>query len=227
MLPSLLQEDDFCVRFVSAFDEVMAPVFATLDCVDAYFDPDTAPEDFVDWLAGWVGVEIDEHWDLDRRRALLHRIADLYRIRGTVEGLSTHVEMYSGVSPEILENGGCRWSQTAESPMPGSVGAHLTVRLRVPDPEAVSRRTVERIVEQSRPAHLSFTVEILNEGGRVVDSSAEADSSAGAEDGAPGAVDLPGSERVDLAPTGPDDVQPSEEEDTGGPDAAGGKEPSE
>jgi phage tail-like protein len=228
-LPSLLQEDDFCVRLTQAFDDVIAPVYATLDCVDSYFDPDLAPADFLDWLATWVGVEIDEHWDVSARRALLHRMSDLYRIRGTVEGLSTHIEMYSGVVPEILENGGSMWSQTAESPLPGSAGPHLTVRLRVADPSSVNLRTLERIVETSRPAHLTFTVEILTQAGAVADSSDAPDDADGASQGdrVPGAVDLPGSERVDLAPRGPESAEPSDEEDVEGPEASGGKEPAE
>jgi phage tail-like protein len=226
-LPSLLQEDDFCVRLTQAFDDVMAPVFATLDCVDSYLDPNLAPEDFVDWLGGWVGVEIDEHWDSSRRRPLLGRISDLYRIRGTVEGLSAHIELYAGVVPEILENGGCLWSQTAESALPGTQGAHLTVRLRVTDPSSVNRATVERIVEASRPAHLSFTVEIQSESGAVVDSTEAPPGETTGQDNVPGAVDLPGSERVDLAPSGPEPAEAPDQEDVGGGETSGGKEPAE
>ena len=68
---------------MSAFDEVLAPLFTTLDCFDSYLDPDLAPHDFVDWLASWVGVDIDETWTLERRRRLIQDAVVLYRIRGT------------------------------------------------------------------------------------------------------------------------------------------------
>ena len=68
---------------MSAFDEVLAPLFTTLDCFDSYLDPELAPVDFVDWLASWVGVDIDETWTLERRRRLIQNAAVLYRIRGT------------------------------------------------------------------------------------------------------------------------------------------------
>src|SRR4029453_7641000 len=55
-LPALFQEDEFAQRFVGALDEVLAPVFAVLDCLDAYLDPWLAPPDFVDWLADWVAL---------------------------------------------------------------------------------------------------------------------------------------------------------------------------
>ncbi|MGH9198184.1 MAG: phage tail protein, partial [Acidimicrobiia bacterium] len=60
-LPAIFQEDDFALRFVSAFDRVLAPVISTLDNVSAYLDPKIAPPDFVEWLAGWVGLALDEN----------------------------------------------------------------------------------------------------------------------------------------------------------------------
>src|SRR4051812_4883430 len=73
-LPALYQEDDrasthpnMAQRFTSAFDELLAPVFLCLDNVDAYLDPMLAPPDFVDWLAGWLGLDLDENWPLERR----------------------------------------------------------------------------------------------------------------------------------------------------------------
>src|SRR5262249_33790086 len=47
-LPAAFQEDDFCQRMMTAFDEVLAPLFTTLDCLDSYLDPRLAPDDFVD-----------------------------------------------------------------------------------------------------------------------------------------------------------------------------------
>ena len=169
-LPSLLQEDPFCDRLTRGFDSVVAPIYSALDCWDSYLDADLAPDDFIDWLASWVGVEIDEHWPLERRRRLIKEIVVLYRIRGTSAGLASHVNLYAGVTPEILENGGCLWSQEANTPLPGSADAHLTVRLRVPDPDAINRATIERIVAASRPAHLAVSVEVLTETGRVIAS---------------------------------------------------------
>ena len=225
-LPSLMQEDEFCVRLTEALDDVVAPVYSVLDCLTAYLDPDLTPTDFLDWLARWVGVEVDENWSVERRRAFLHRIVDLYRIRGTAAGLSAHVESYAGVAPEILENGGCLWSQTAGTPLPGSPDPYVTVRLTVTDPAAVSRRTVERIVESARPAHLAASVEILTGAGRVVERTDDPAAGNGSAKNAPGAVDLPGSERIDMAAPGsemPDgqDVEKGQE-----PEAPLGKEPS-
>ena len=81
-LPGLFQDDDFAQRFTSALDAVLSPVFCTLDNLEAYFDPTLAPRDFVAWLAGWVGLTLDENWPVERQRALIAEAAQLYRWRG-------------------------------------------------------------------------------------------------------------------------------------------------
>lgn len=206
-LPAALQEDEFCQRMMLAFDEVLAPIFTTLDCLETYLDPELAPPDFVDWLAGWVGIDLDETWTLERRRTLIEQAVALYRIRGTAAGLAAHINLYSGVTPEIADSGGCEWSQTADSAMPGSARPHVTVRLRVGDAASVKRTTVDRIVASSRPAHVPYDVEILV-GGKEVAAPEPVEDAAEAAADAPGAVDLPGSEHIELAPQEP----PSQEE---------------
>jgi phage tail-like protein len=200
-LPAALQEDEFCQRMMSAFDEVLAPLFTTLDCFDSYLDPDLAPYDFVDWMASWVGVDIDETWTLERRRRLIREAVLLYRTRGTAAGLAAHVQLYVGVAPEIEDSGGCGWSPTADSAMPGSPNPRLTVRLRVEDSADVRYSTVNRIVASCRPAQLPYHVEVLVHGASVHEPDEEAAPPAAAD--APGAVDLPGSERIELAPHAP------------------------
>jgi phage tail-like protein len=209
-LPSVLQEDEFCCRMVAAFDEVLAPIFNTLDCFDSYLDPALAPDDFVDWLASWVGVEIDETWTLERRRRLLMEAVDLYRVRGTANGLADHIALYAGVRPEIQDSGGCAWSQSADGALPGSPDPRVLVRLHVEDENSVRRTTVSRIVDAARPAHVPYQLEIVV-GGTAVPSVAEAPKEAAAPD-APGAVALPGSEHIELAPQGPDAVEEAEGE---------------
>ena len=99
LLPGIYQDDVFTSQFTGGLDDVLAPVFATLDCLDTYVDPWLAPEDFLEWLAGWVGVVIDEGWPLERSRAFIANIVELYRWRGTIRGLppswrSTPVAMW-------------------------------------------------------------------------------------------------------------------------------------
>lgn len=159
-LPSVYQGDDFCQRFTTVFDDVLSPVVATLDSLDAYLDPALTAEDFVAWLAGWVAVSLDESWAPARRRQLVARAVELYRSRGTAEGLVAAVELYTGVTPEVVESGGCGWSEVPDSALPGSAQPRLQVVVRTPDPSRVDARVVERIVADNKPAHLAHHVEI-------------------------------------------------------------------
>ena len=160
-LPGLLQQDSFALRFTAAFDECLAPVFYALDNLHAYLDPGLAPEDFVDWLSGWVGLALDENVPLERRRGLVARAVDLYRWRGTIRGIAEQVETLTGTAPEVVDNGGVAWSTTPHADLPGRPEPSLTVRLRVPRPDDVDVRSVEAVVEAARPAHVPATVEVL------------------------------------------------------------------
>ncbi len=53
LLPAVLQEDEFCQRMMGALDEVLAPLFTTLDCFDSYLDPGwPRPTSSTGWPAG-------------------------------------------------------------------------------------------------------------------------------------------------------------------------------
>jgi phage tail-like protein len=160
-LPGLFQEDDFAQRFTSALDAVLAPVFCTLDNLEAYFDPRLAPRDFVVWLAAWVGLTLDENWPVERQRALIADAAQLYRWQGTARGLAAHVALYTGAEPEVVDSGGCTWSATPGGSLPGTAEPRVTVRVRVPDPSTVDRRRIDAIVATAKPAHVIHEIEVL------------------------------------------------------------------
>lgn len=160
-LPALYQADPFAQRLSAGFDDCLAPVLATLDCLDCYLDPDLAPPDFVDWLALWVGLELEQLWTTEQRRRLVAEAVGLYRIRGTAAGLAGEVGLATGVIPEIEETGGCAWSASAGAALPGRLVPELVVRLRVADPAAVDAGLVERIVAAAKPAHVTHRVEVV------------------------------------------------------------------
>ena len=163
-LPALYLDDDFAQRYTSAFDDVLAPVFATLDSLASYLDPRLAPEDFVDWLAGWVALSLDENWSLERRRELVARAVDLHRWRGTARGLAEHLELVTGGEVEIRDSGGCAWSATSGGPLPGDDSGVLHVLVQVPDPGEVDPARLEALIAEVKPAHLTHTVEIVASG---------------------------------------------------------------
>lgn len=164
-LPAVYQDDDFAQRFLGALDEVLAPVFNTLDNFDAYLDPRLTPDDFLSWLAGWVGIALDEGWDEDRRRAIVGRAAELYRMRGTAIGLAGQVEIQTGGQVEIVENGATGWSVDPGGELPGSSEPLVVVRVTVPDPKAIDTQRLDTLVATAKPAHVMHRIEIVKGGG--------------------------------------------------------------
>jgi phage tail-like protein len=160
-LPGVLQDDEFTQRFVGAFDEGYAPILATLDSLFCYFDPRLAPADFVDYLAGWVGVELDDSWDLDQRRAIVAEAALVHRRRGTTRGITEALSMGLGAEVDVQDSGGCTWSQTPGGTIPGAPPAQVAARIVVADRDAVDRRRVDALFEATKPAHVahSFVIE--------------------------------------------------------------------
>jgi phage tail-like protein len=161
-LPGLLQEDAFVQRLVAGLDDVLAPILLSLDNLDAYLDPATAPPDFLEWLGEWVGIAFDENWPLDQQRALVAGAVDLFHWRGTVRGLSAHVALYTGVEPDIEETGGCSWSPNPNSDLPGHAEPSLIIRVQLSNRNDVDVSRLNRIVSASKPAHIPHRVEILD-----------------------------------------------------------------
>jgi phage tail-like protein len=160
MLPAVYQEDPFTDRFVAGFDDVLAPVLATLDCLVSYFDPLLAPADFLSWLAGWVGISLEEGWPLARRRAVVATAVEMYRMRGTVAGLRANLEVLTGGQVEIADSGAVAWSRSPSAEMPGSPAPRLAVRIRVPDPSTVPMDLVDSTVAAAKPAHVVHRAEV-------------------------------------------------------------------
>lgn len=159
-MPSVYTDDDFTQRFTQALDEVIAPVFTVLDCFAAYLDPRLAPADFVDWLAQWVALDLDESWTAAQRRELVARAVRLHRFRGTRRGLAEHVWLLTGGRVDIADSGGIAVSPRPSGPIPGSSPAHVLIRIRVADPDAVDRARITAAVRRMVPAHVATTIEV-------------------------------------------------------------------
>ena len=191
-LPALYQEDEFAQRWTSGLDDVLAPIFSSLDNFEAYLDPGLAPADFLDWLATWMGLVADETWPVERRRAFVSSASELYRMRGTARGLAAHVQILSGGEVEIVEHGGSAWSAKNGADLPGSTGFDVTVRVRIADPSSVDAAKVDALVAAAKPAHLTHKVEVVSltpAPRRARQTPAPAQPAAPAEEPPPAAAD--------------------------------------
>ena len=123
-LPGVYQDAsdvDFFPRFLRAFDDSIAPTISTLDNLAAYMDPRLAPEDFVDWLAGWVDVAPDGAWTLEQRRAIVSQAVAIHRRAGTLDGIRDAVQLSAGPDATVTveDNGAVAWSSTPGGRSPG------------------------------------------------------------------------------------------------------------
>lgn len=157
LLPAIYQSDPAAMRWTAGFDDVLAPVISTLDCLRAYIDPMLAPDDFVLWLAGWFGTTLDENWPLYRQRAAVARSVVLFRQAGTVAGLLALVELVTGSEAEISDSGGVTWSQIPNTPPPGDDELSVLVKVTAP----VDEKALDEVVAAAKPAHVSHRVEVV------------------------------------------------------------------
>jgi len=161
-LPGLYQEDDLARALTLAFDDVLAPVMSTIDNFDSYLDPALTPDDFLDWLAGWVGLLPDETWPIERRRALVAVAANLYRSRGTAAGLQMHVRLLTAGEVEVVDSGGSVWSTSSGTAAPGDGSFSVTLRVKPPKKGAVDLGRIDALVAAAKPAHVTHKVEIAD-----------------------------------------------------------------
>jgi len=115
-LPAVYSQDDasrdFLDRFLSIFDTIWNGLGDRIGSIAEYFDPMAVPAscsgagctDFLTWLASWLGMSLDRHWPEEKRRRLVANAHRLYKLRGTLEGVRLHIELYSGRKPQILEH---------------------------------------------------------------------------------------------------------------------------
>ncbi|MBN1174408.1 MAG: phage tail protein [Micromonosporaceae bacterium] len=190
-LPAVYQGDAFTRNLTAALDEVLAPVLATLACFPDYLDPRTAPEDFLEWVAGWLALEFDDRWTPERRRLLVAQAVELHRWRGTSRGLQAYVQLLVDGAVEVAETGGCVASMLAGAPISGIGQPGVQVRVTIPDPAAVDSARLRAAVVDLVPAHVSASVDLV-----AAFPGAAADAEAAPAVGAAGAGTAPAGPNV-------------------------------
>jgi phage tail-like protein len=101
-------ESDFLERFLALTDTVRESVTELLDDLPLQLDPRSADaserRDFLAWLGRWIGMDDLGRLPEVRRRRLIRAAAELYRRRGTPDGVARHVGMWLGRRVEVLEH---------------------------------------------------------------------------------------------------------------------------
>lgn len=141
-LPSFFSKDSLTDRFLLIFESILGPIEQLIGHMPLVLDPRTMPADLLPWVASWLDLTLNENWPESRRRDLIRSASELYRWRGTRQGLSRYLEVYAGVTPELDDD--------LKEPHT------FRVTLRVPTDEPVDEALVRAIIEAEKPAHTNY-----------------------------------------------------------------------
>ena len=172
-LPAIYRRSDAVGRNVVRdicfiFEHMFGSIDQVLENGHTYYDPHECPPQFLDWLASWTAMVVDMDWPEEKKRALIKRAVDMYRIRGTRRGLILFLTLFTGHEPKISENEwpfkGFRVESEARigidsvilPPVQLSNSFVVTMPIKFVDvtPETVIR--VHRIIQMEKPAHTQY-----------------------------------------------------------------------
>jgi len=106
-LPAIYRNDrtcgDFFLRLLSLCQSFFEGVEQEIAGLPALFNPFAAPADFLPWLAGCLGLDLDEGRSEATRRDFIGSIFDYYGTRGTSEGMREALRLFAGVTAVIDE----------------------------------------------------------------------------------------------------------------------------
>ena len=119
---------EFLRRYLGLLEGALDDLDGRATTRHALVDPRTAPPEALAWLAGFLGLALDERWPEPRRRRLIALAPELFRLRGTVRGLKTFLDACLDTSVTIVEQWRLRGlgaplagTETAATPFAGSV----------------------------------------------------------------------------------------------------------
>jgi phage tail-like protein len=144
-LPAVFQANEpsreFLERYLSVFETVMSGLETTIGRTPELFDPQRTPPGFLDWLAQWLDIAVEEDWPERVKRQLIERAAGLYERKGTPAGLADFIEIVTGQRPTIRE------SFAANPPyvLGGAVALGTESRLAAPPVEPRPRQQYTRL----------------------------------------------------------------------------------
>lgn len=108
-LPAIYQRSDTTgknyVRDVLwIVQHLFGSIESMLDGIHLFFDSYETPAQFLPWLAAWSAMVLEPDWPESKKRRLIKKAMELYRLRGTVRGLKLFISLFTGFEPHLAEN---------------------------------------------------------------------------------------------------------------------------
>lgn len=107
-MPEIYQREDkkqFFERFLGIFQTTYEELNERIYQVPEFLDAYGTHREFLEWLAGWIGIADTYMWNESQLRRLLQNALSLYKARGTRVAVREYVKFYTGgYEPLIVEN---------------------------------------------------------------------------------------------------------------------------
>ena len=191
-LPAVYREDQtsgsFLERMLANPEGLLTALEDRIASAQVLLDPQSAPQEALDWLGSWFGVALDPNWSEHKRRSFIRHAFEFFRWRGTQHGLtmalrlalencdtdSVFLEQQEIFGVRVIENFRTRnlnlqsssmATETQDSAEETATAHRFHVMLPVKpgssgnDQDSRSRLEVaRRVIELHKPAHTSFEV---------------------------------------------------------------------
>jgi phage tail-like protein len=167
--PEIYQGNDFFERYIAVFQSLFLDVEKQVDRVPELLDYRTTPDENVEYLASWLGIDNSRRlFSPAQLRHLIENI-DIYQgAKGTKHALVKIITLLSGVRPRIVEHfewmrPGLSTAQLAmNSSLYGDTRDHFCVILDLTKTAlAITESDLEQIIEQYSPLDARFKVVYL------------------------------------------------------------------
>ncbi len=193
-LPGVYREDPFLGEFLLAFEKILlgiddnvAPASRpgleqSIAGMAALFDPLQAPQEFLEWLAGWTAFTLRADLDdVAKQRRFIANISQLYRRRGTRQNLQELLSIFTVGLPSVEEADpdemqlGDHSTIGEDTYLAGGPPHFFKVTVRLPrGPREVQDRQdkiARSLIELEKPAHTFYDLAIIYPSMQIFDSS--------------------------------------------------------
>ena len=161
-LPEFYQRDmgqgDFLERFLAVFQSEDEEIEKAIRTSARAMDADLTPRMFMEWLASWIHIEEIYIWRDDQLRTLLRDAKKWFSRRGTAGSLVYLLELYTGDDVYYLE----------PNEQEGRKISSLVINPKDPLSQQ-ELRTVRKLIDLNRPAHVEVELIILKHNIRLGD----------------------------------------------------------
>ena len=165
---STLQPQSVLAALLAVMEGLQAPSEEILENLDGFFDPYRTPDRFVAFVSGWVDLErllVESPEEramtsvsplpsgLGRLRELIRAAAYLAQWRGTKQGLQRFLETATGIPGFEID----------ENVLVNGLPKPFHIRIRAPQGSAPYAVLIQRIIEQEKPAYVTYDLEIAQQ----------------------------------------------------------------